>query len=80
MRRGRGRHLVALHMRECHAAALEHVPLFEDATDAAARADTCTTWFAFPLVADEFLAVHLFQALNDQFLQFEQVFFNGCAV
>jgi hypothetical protein len=47
-----GRLLRPVHVREIHAAALEHIAFFDQARDPAA-------FFAFPAVAQEGLAVHL---------------------
>lgn len=67
-------------MRERHAVTLQHVTFFEDATDAFALADAPTTRGARLRITDEFLAIHLFQAIDNQLLQFEQVFLDGFAV
>ncbi len=80
VRGGGGRHAVALHMRERDAAALQHVALLEDAADAFALADSAAAAGALPLVAQELLAVHLFQPFHDQLLQFEQEFLDCGAI
>jgi len=61
-------------MGEVHAAPFQDVAFLDEAGDAAA------TLGPLPCVAAEGLAVHLFQALHDEFLEFQEEFLDAAGI
>jgi hypothetical protein len=68
MRGGRRRQLVAHDVREIDPAAFQHIALLDQPGEAAAA------FRALPLILPERLAIDLFQAFDDELLQFEEEF------